>query len=773
MSQGLPLTKSQTFNVAQAYDQAQRLQQQGRLQEAERLCLQVLQARPDHVDALHTMALICHAKGQQVEALQFISAAMQVRKPAPAILLNRGIILTALARPEEALESFEQAIKLKSKFAEAHFNRGNALSALGRDEEALEAYKKAIVIKPDLTDAHFNRGVLLLKLGRYDEALKATERALALNPRHAKAHNTHGATLVKLGRYEEALASHEQALAIDPAYAVACNNRNRVLYLLNRFDEGLERLEAAQAQRPNDPEVSYIRGRILLSRNRNDEAAASFQRALTLQPDHADARFGDCFAEVPIIYDNEDEIVRRRLAHERKLRALREDVEAGRLKDVAKAITTIQPFYLAYQGYNDRDLQALYGGMISAIIERQYPPAALATAPASGERIRVGIVSGFFRQHSNWKMPIKGWLSQLDRKRFQVFGYQLDVERDAVTDVAAGLCDRFVQRALDVAGWRREILADSPHVLIYPGIQMDTISFQLAAQRLAPVQCNSWGHPETSGLPTLDYFLSSDLMEPPDAADHYTERLVRLPNLSIYYEPVDTPAVALTRQELGLRPDATVFWSGQSVFKYLPQYDAVFVRIAKQAPNSQFVFLRHNGSVADVFQARLARAFSAHGLIASDYCVFLDSMDQNTFIAAQKLCDVFLDSIGWSGCNSAMEGLQSNLPVVTVPGALMRSRHSMAILQMMGVADTIAHTLDDYVAIAVRLATAPDERRALSRRIAENKQRLYRDRSCIAALEDFLERAVREAATQDCWLATLAYDAVLRLSGKRRIQSSR
>ncbi len=741
-----PLMKGQTFNVAQVHDQAQQLHRQGRLQEAELLYLQVLQARPDHVDALHTMALICHARGQQIEALQFISAAMQVRKPAPVILLNRGIILSALARPEEALESFEQAVKLKSSFAEAHFNRGNALSALGRDEEALEAYKKAIVIKPDLTDAHFNRGVLLLKLSRYDEALKATERALALNPGHAKAHNTHGATLVELGRYQEALASFERALAIDPTDAVACNNRNRVLFLLNRFDETLERLEAAQLQRPDDPEIYYIRGRVLLNLNRNEEASVNFQRALALQADHADARFGDCFAELPIVYDDEDEIVRRRSAYERKLKALRGDVEAGRLKNVPKAITTIQPFYLAYQGHNDRDLQALYGGMISTIIERQHPPAVLPAAPAFGERIRVGIVSGFFRHHSNWKMPIKGWLSQLDRKRFQVFGYHLDVERDAVTDVAAGLCDRFVHRTQDVAGWRREILADAPHVLIYPGFQMDTISFQLAAQRLAPVQCNSWGHPETSGLPTLDYFLSSDLMEPPDAADHYTERLVRLPNLSIHYEPLETTAVTLTREELGLRADATVFWSGQSVFKYLPQYDAVFARIAKQTPNSQFVFLRHNGSVADVFQARIARAFSAYGLVTSDYCVFLDSMDQNSFIAAQGLCDVFLDSIGWSGCNSAMEGLQSNLPIVTVPGALMRGRHSMAILQMMGVTETIANTLDDYVAIAVRLAAAPAERQALSRRIAKHKQRLYRDRACITALEDFLECAVREAA---------------------------
>ena len=108
------------------------------------------------------------------------------------------------------------------------------------------------------------------------------------------------------------------------------------------------------------------------------------------------------------------------------------------------------------------------------------------------------------------------------------------------------------------------------------------------------------------------------------------------------------------------------------------------------------------------------------------------------------LCDVFLDSIDWSGCNSALESLPHDLPIVTVPGALMRGRHSAAILKMMGITETIAGTVDDYVAIAARLANDPHERQALSRRIAENKQRVYRDRACITALEDFLDRVARQ-----------------------------
>ena len=71
----------------------------------------------------------------------------------------------------------------------------------------------------------------------------------------------------------------------------------------------------------------------------------------------------------------------------------------------------------------------------------------------------------------------------------------------------------------------------------------------LAALWLAPIQCASWGHPDTTGLPTIDYFLSGELMEPPDADEHYTERLVRLPNLAIYYEPLELASLPLTRAQ--------------------------------------------------------------------------------------------------------------------------------------------------------------------------------------------------------------------------------
>jgi predicted O-linked N-acetylglucosamine transferase (SPINDLY family) len=116
------------------------------------------------------------------------------------------------------------------------------------------------------------------------------------------------------------------------------------------------------------------------------------------------------------------------------------------------------------------------------------------------------------------------------------------------------------------------------------------------------------------------------------------------------------------------------------------------------------------------------------------------------FAAASAQCDLMLDSIGWSGGNTTLEALAQDLPVVTFQGELMRGRVSAGILRMMDMPETIAETLDEYVALAVRMGRDPGFRAEIKKRIAGDKHLLYRDRACIAALEDFLDSAARARA---------------------------
>jgi len=477
-----------------------------------------------------------------------------------AALTERGAVLAALKKYDGALDSIERALSLDPRCAEAHLIKGNVCGELQRHDEALTAYKTALALKPDLTNAWLGRGNLLRAMRRFDEALASYDKALNFNPNLAEAWLGRGNVFRDTARHDDAFAAYDKALALNPNLAQAWLGRGNVLRDIKRSYEASAAYDKALKLNPRLAEAWLGRASAACDLNLVDDAMGDFQKVLETRPDYSEARFALCFAELPILYADEEEIVRRRAAYEQKLHALSGGVASGDVKgDLLKGLGFMQPFFLAYQGYNDIDLQRLYGSLASRIVEQRYPSAPLSPPPARDEAIRIGIVSNFFYSHTVWKILIKGWISQLNRTRFRVFGYHTGTSHDAETEIAAKICDRFVARALNVDGWREEILSDAPHVLIYPGLLMDNVSVLLAAQRLAPVQCNSWGHPETSGLPTLDYFLSSDLMEPPDAASHYTERLIRLPNLSIYYEPIATEVVSVSRADYGLRSDATVF----------------------------------------------------------------------------------------------------------------------------------------------------------------------------------------------------------------------
>ena len=118
-------------------------------------------------------------------------------------------------------------------------------------------------------------------------------------------------------------------------------------------------------------------------------------------------------------------------------------------------------------------------------------------------------------------------------------------------------------------------------------------------------------------------------------------------------------------------------------------------------------------------------------------------MSMSRFAAASAQCDVMLDSIGWSGGNTTLEALAQDLPVVTFEGDLMRGRVSAGMLRMMGMPETVAGTIDDYVALGGPHRQGPGLAGGAQARVARDRQRLYRDRTCIAALEDFLDRAAR------------------------------
>ena len=461
----------------------------GRLAEAERLYRLACAADPLNARAVHLLGVVAHQLGRP-DAVDLVARALALAPNVAEVHNDHGAILAAQGRFDEAAASFAQAVALKPDYVEALGNLGAALGPRGRLDEAVAHFARALERAPNSAAPRLHLAMALRQQGRLAEAAAHYEKVLALHPDLVDAHVNLGALLQQLGRFDDALAHCEQAVALRPDAGGARNNLANVLRELGRLDEALAQYDRALALDPKLAMAHYNRGLVLRRLGDIAQARAAFARAVALEPRLLEAGLAACMAELPVLYADEAEIAERRAAYAARLVRLEAEVaRAGTPAMLAEAIGSHQPFYLAYQGGNDRDLQARYGALACRVMAARFAgPPLLTPPPLAGEPIRVGIVSAFFRQHSNWKIPISGWLAGLDRKRFTLFGYHTAAERDAQTDVAASSCERFVRGPLPLAAWRETILGDAPHVLLYPEIGMDKVTAQLAAQRLAPVQ---------------------------------------------------------------------------------------------------------------------------------------------------------------------------------------------------------------------------------------------------------------------------------------------
>lgn len=728
----------------------------GRLADAEGVYREILAAHPDDAEAHHLLGVLLHQSGRVPAGLEHYRNAARLEPQREAAWRGLAMAASALGRHAQAAAALAQVVRLRPEDLDARSHLGNALAQLGDHEGAAAQFRAVLERAPQDAQAHCNLGWLLAHAGRFDEAIACYREAIVHAPRFPEAHFNLAHALQRRGFLEDAARHYREVLALAPDLVAARINLATVLQDWGEVEEAVRLYREALRERPGLADVHAGLGLALLNQDRVAQAAAAFDEALRVDPAQTTARWLRPRL-LPVLYDSEAEIAEYRCRFREGLERLAREVrleDSAAIDDAYRGITARTNFLVNYQGRDDRDLQRTYGELVCRILAARYPEWHIpppTDAPARGERLRVGFASAFLWNHTVGKL-FRGWMERLDRSRFDVYCYHLGVQRDEVTQrIEAASTDLYqiVDDAFytDRSAFERvckRVRDDRLHVLVYPEIGMDEGTLLLAALRLAPVQCAAWGHPVTPGLPSLDYFLSSELMEPEGGEAHYNERLVRLPNLSICYAR-PPQARGVDRAGLGLRPGAVVYLSCQSPYKYLPQYDGLFPAIAREVPAAQFVFLRHSvGALTEKLKARLQRAFDAAGLELERFCVFLPRLSQSEYYALNAAGDVFLDTPAWSGGNTTLEAVACGLPVVTWPGPLMRQRHSYAVLRRLGIEETIAASAADYVAIAARLGRDPEWRREISERTRAVSDRVFDDLAAVRALEDFLTQAGRQ-----------------------------
>ncbi|MBF0293905.1 MAG: tetratricopeptide repeat protein [Magnetococcales bacterium] len=650
---------------------------------------------------------------------------------------------------------------------EALLKEAVAHQRAGRLAEAAGIYEAILAQDARQADAHHNLGVLELQRHHPKAALPHLQAALAIHPGHTGYRESHAKALQLTGQTEAAAEAWfrlatllrekqefakaatccQKATALRPAHIAAWNNLGN---LLTEIGEP-ERAEAAYRQAlrlaPHHFGAAVNLGNLCMWQGRWQDAETSFRLAGQGSPEGRKALL---LAELllPAIPASREEIALWRAHYREGIARLL--AMPGEFDDIDQL--NLLTFYLAYHDEDDRAIMASLADML-----RRKSPGLVHTAAhlalwqpprVTGRRARIGFVSRNLAAHTIGKL-FHGFIHHLDRRRFEVTVLHFHPDKpDPLRAHLDALADRSITLTGGVANHQRQVAELAPDILFYPDIGMAPESLLLAHARLAPVQVVAWGHPDTTGLPEMDYFLSSALIEPQGADSCYSERLIRLSVLPCRYSPVkEAPRPLPSREELGLPADGTLFGCLQSLFKLHPDFDAALAAIVTGDPEARIVLVEGQ---QPSWTTLLRKRWEHTHPVLLERTLLLPRMATPRFLQVSAHMDLMLDPFHFGGGNTFYEAMGLGIPMVTWPGRFMRGRVATGGYRQMGLADPpVAASREAYAALALDLARDAPRRQALGRACRENAHKLYADQRAVRELETFLEAALQAATRRE------------------------
>lgn len=621
-----------------------------------------------------------------------------------------GLIAQALVQrqlPDLALRLADAGMGLTSGHGMLEYQRGNALRSLGRLDEALAAYHRVLELDPGHAQAHVNLGVSLLSLKRLPEAIASFEQAMACaqGPTLAMAFNNRGNARLYQNDLAGALADFQQALTHDPGFVEAELGQGIALSRLGRPAEAIEAFDRGLSLRPDSALGLHGRGMVLLEQRRFQEAARDLFRAHAINPG-----LNRLLSDLLIV-------LRRTLDWSREAeigKAVLEAVDQGRI--------SVSPLWLLILPSSaEQQRRCAQTHVRLHLPGPEHAGAWTADGPAdpgAGGRIRLGYFSSDFKNHAV-AFLIAELFELHHRERFEVHGFSLarETQGDMHERIRRGL-DHFH----DVSGMDdAQVVALTRSLGIDIAIDLNGYTSggrtSLFVERLAPVQVNYLGYPGTLGGDFMDYILADPVLIPPEHEAFYAEKVVRLPHC---YQPNDRQRriadPAISRKQAGLPEDAFVFCCFNNSFKISPEVFAIWSMLLGQVPGS-VLWLIDPGPEG---QANLRAEALRRGL-DPDRIHFAPRIALPEHLARHRLADLALDTFCYGAHTTASDALWTGLPLVTLLGETFASRVAASLLTAIGLPELITRSPAEYQSLALRLATHPQELKALRERLAANR----------------------------------------------------
>lgn len=592
-----------------------------------------------------------------------------------------------------------------------------------------------------------------LDKGRSQEAWDVLQQILRGNPAHVEALFKAGFMLHSTGKYQEAENYYRRAALADPTHIPSYRQILRIMESQNRGKEALEFGQSVVNRMPTNKEAHLEFIRQLMRFNHVHLVPDYADKVLQHFPEDGDLLMQKAFALKINGRHAEAERIYAALKQKHKLPLQfrlsfglhlprtyhsAEEIDAWRDSFSATidemlhekpryAIDTLlhQPvFQLAFHNRDNKELLKRYTQMLRVIDPSlNYVASHCKTyRKPEGRRLHIGFISCFMHKHS---------VGNCYRDTMIHLGNQPDMEVTLFNP--ANVMDEKIQEILNskvklitlpkMLEPARDVIAKHQLDLIFfPDIGMDATTHYLAMARLAPIQVCLNGHPETTGIDTIDYFFSPRFLEADNAQENYTETLLRFAGTDTMFKRPTPPARWMTREELNLPADKKLYVCPMAIQKFHPDFDKILADILAKDPAAHIVLFNdfQQQTASEIVRERILKICDPARV------QFMPWLELDVLFSVFKTADALLDTIYFGGGTTILYAFGLGLPVVTMPTQHVRGRVTHAYYQLMQITDApSADSPAHYADIAVKLANTPDYRANLEQQILTNGTRVF------------------------------------------------
>ena len=584
-------------------------------------------------------------------------------------------------------------------------------------------------------------GSILFSQKKYNEAIINYNEAIKIKPNYAEGHNNLALTLSFLKKFNESINNYQQAIKIKPNYVEAYYNLALLLNNLGKINESIKNYHQAIKIKPDYIDAYKNLGKLLRKIGKIDEARKCFEKISEFEPNNIENKINRELL-MPQIAKSVKEINYYRNQYEKGLENLKKHKYVTQYPGLTIKINS---FYLSYHNKDNLDLMIktadLFKKMLPTINYVSKIP-----EKKGKKKIRIGFISEFLTDHTIGKL-FGGLIKKINKKKFEVIVFHLEqTKKSKMKNEIDDSADKTVILSIKIQEQQRQIEKESLDIVFYPDIGMSPITYFLPYSRFAPVQIASFGHPETTGISTIDYFLSSTLFEPSNKRKKYSERLICLSEFPAYYEPPKNLNLIKNREDFKLPKNARLYGCLQTLFKFHPDFDAILAEILARDTEGYIVLIGGEGKLkywSEDLKLRWAKNFP----ILNERIFFTKHLSLVDFISLCDCVDVLLDPLHFGGGNSVLESLIVGTPTITMPDSYLRTNvASAAYKQMKILKPPIANDSSEYINLAIELAQNRKKNLSLREDLKKSaKKYLYKNSKVLKKFEIFLEKAYQQS----------------------------